>query len=113
MTGLLTDFALSESGFIFDPRSGATFTVNVTGLTILEALREARDPRTIPGLLRERFVGVEEDVAEHVADFLRSLQQIGLARPEDGTRRGSLSFAQASPSREVRNPSEGSENETR
>lgn len=86
MARLLTDFALSESGFIFDPRSGATFTVNGTGLAILEALRDGREPRAIPGLLRERFAAVEDDVAEHVADFVRSLRQIGLARPEPETR---------------------------
>jgi hypothetical protein len=86
MPNLLTDFALSESGFIFDPRSGATFTVNVTGLAILEALRDGRAPPAIPGLLRERFANVEDDVAEQVADFVRSLRQVGLARPEPEAR---------------------------
>lgn len=82
MAGLLADFALSESGFIFDPRSGTTFTVNVTGLAVLQALRAGKEPRAIAGLLREQFADVRDDVVDHVDDFVRSLRQLGLARQE-------------------------------
>jgi PqqD family protein of HPr-rel-A system len=80
MTGLLADFALSDSGFIFDPRSGATFTVNVTGLAVLQALRAGKEQRAIAGLLREQFADVRDDVKDHVDDFVRSLRQLGLAQ---------------------------------
>jgi PqqD family protein of HPr-rel-A system len=86
MAGLLTDFALSESGFIFDQRSGATYTVNVTGLAILNALREGRELQAIPALLRARFGDVADDVGEHLAEFVRSLRQLGLATAEPGAR---------------------------
>ncbi|MDP2832895.1 MAG: PqqD family protein [Pseudomonadota bacterium] len=32
--------ALSNSGFVFDPVSGASYTVNPTGLAVLRALQE-------------------------------------------------------------------------
>jgi hypothetical protein len=82
MAGLLADFALSDSGFIFDPRSGTTFTVNVTGLAVLLALRAGREPRAIPALLREQFADVRDDVGDQVDDFVRNLRQLGLARQE-------------------------------
>lgn len=37
--GLLRQLALSNTGFVFDPRSGQSFTVNPTGLEALELLR--------------------------------------------------------------------------
>ena len=39
-TDRLSQLAISASGFVFDPRSGATFTVNDTGRTIIEGLRD-------------------------------------------------------------------------
>ena len=36
----LRDLAISDSGFVFDPYSGATFTANSSGRAILEALRD-------------------------------------------------------------------------
>lgn len=56
--GLLPDakalerLAISESGFVFDPVSGHSFTVNETGLEILRALQ--KDRRL--GALQERLV---------------------------------------------------------
>ena len=78
MAGLLADFALSDSGFIFDPRSGTTFTVNGTGLAVIQALRAGSEPRAISGLLREQFADVRDDVGDHVDDFVRILRQLGL-----------------------------------
>jgi hypothetical protein len=36
----LSNLALSPTGFVFDPRTGATYTVNPTGRAVLEALRD-------------------------------------------------------------------------
>ena len=48
MSTRLTELAISDTGFIFDPGSGATFNVNATGLIALAALREGVDPPTLP-----------------------------------------------------------------
>ena len=36
----IRDLAISESGFVFDPFSGGTFTVDATGQGILKGLRD-------------------------------------------------------------------------
>jgi hypothetical protein len=36
----IKDLAISETGFVFDPFSGGTFTVNGTGQAIIKALRD-------------------------------------------------------------------------
>ena len=51
----LKDLALSDTGFVFDPYTGATFTTNATGLAILQALREGLGRSAIIERLRERF----------------------------------------------------------
>ena len=76
------DLAVSDTGFIFDPYSGATFTVNETGLRVVLALREGSTKRDIENRLRAAFDGVTGDVADDVADFLRALKQHGLL-PDD------------------------------
>jgi PqqD family protein of HPr-rel-A system len=80
----LSDLALSESGFVFDPRSGATFTVNPTGRLVIEALREGRSRDEIAGRLHERF-GVPDgaEPGRDVDDFLRLLAQQGLVPADD------------------------------
>ena len=72
------DLAVSETGFIFDPYSGATFTVNETGLAIVMALREGASTGEIVTRLKTSFDGVTRDVVEDVGDFMRALKQQNL-----------------------------------
>ena len=74
----LKDLAISESGFVFDPYSGATFTVNRTGLLILHALGEGLDEAAIVKRVRASFRVASDDVASDVRDFVRLLIQNGL-----------------------------------
>ena len=41
----LSDLAISDSGFVFDPYTGASFSVNLTGLTLLRALKDGDTDR--------------------------------------------------------------------
>jgi PqqD family protein of HPr-rel-A system len=74
----LKNLAISETGFVFDPRSGATYTLNPTGLAIVTALREGTAVEAIVGRLHASFHGAGEDVREHVADFVGALRRHGL-----------------------------------
>jgi len=79
MSSPVSELAVSETGFVFDPRTGATFSVNQTGLAVLTALRSQADAGDITETLRERFEGTPSDVREHVDDFLRALRQMGIS----------------------------------
>jgi PqqD family protein of HPr-rel-A system len=70
----LERLAISESGFVFDPVSGHSFTVNETGLAILRAIQKQRHLNA----LRERLLA-EYDVDRTTLDrdlleFLGSLR---------------------------------------
>ena len=72
----LSQLALSDEGFVFDPQTGDSFQVSETGIAVLRALKEgrsdeeickrrsksaaggARKVRHLPGR-RERFLGWE------------------------------------------------------
>jgi PqqD family protein of HPr-rel-A system len=74
----LGDLAISDTGFVFDPRSGSTFTVNATGLSVLSALKEGLDVAGVEERLRERFDAASADVARDVDDFVAMLRQYGI-----------------------------------
>jgi PqqD family protein of HPr-rel-A system len=81
MSTRLAELAISETGFIFDPGSGATFNVNATGLVALSALREGVDPTDTAALadrVRARFPSAPADLGDHVSEFVRTLRQLGL-----------------------------------
>lgn len=74
----LRDLAVSETGFVFDPFTGATFTTNPTGYTILLGLREDLSRAEIAAKIRERFVIHTQDVESDIADFVQLLRQHGI-----------------------------------
>lgn len=68
--GHLKDLAISESGFLFDPYSGATFAVNNTGKFILQLLTEGKEIEDIESALREKFEVGEEDLRSDIYEFI-------------------------------------------
>lgn len=67
--------ALSDSGFVFDPVSGRSYSVNATGLALLRLLQQPTGLAEVVEALQERFEGdaatLERDVIEF-ASVLRS-----------------------------------------
>lgn len=80
----LKDLAISENGFVFDPFSGGTFTVNATGQVIFKGLRDGQTPAEIVARLCTEFDDVGEDVLTEVLDFLRVLKSYGWSSVDAG-----------------------------
>jgi len=70
----LKDLAISESGFLFDPYSGTTFTLNNTGKFILQLLMEGKAIEEIEAALRDKFEVGEEDMRNDIYEFVNSLK---------------------------------------
>ena len=81
----LGDLALSDTGFAFDPYSGSTFTINPTGVCVLQAMKEGLSEDAIAERLRGRFDARGADVRRDVDDFTALLQQHGIVA-EDAPR---------------------------
>lgn len=79
----IKDIAINETGFVFDPYSGGTFTLNSTGQVIVKALRDGLSHNEIVDRLRYEFDGATAKLDEDVQDFMRTLRELGLlASPE-------------------------------
>lgn len=79
----LRELAVSDTGFVFDPYSGFTFSVNATGRFILEELKAGRDAEAVAARLREAFeTQPSDDCARDVHEFVLMLREQGLL-PKD------------------------------
>jgi len=64
--------AISDTGFVFDPRTGHSYTVNATGLAILRSLKQGLAPLQFEGALRESFDCPREIITD-IGTFVNSL----------------------------------------
>ena len=75
----LQGLAVSDSGFVFDPRTGQSYNVNATGLAILRALKEGLEPAAIAAGLAKEFDVNGHPLEDDVEAFLALLREQGLA----------------------------------
>lgn len=75
----LSQLALSDDGFVFDPQTGDSFQVSETGIAVLRALKEGRsDEETAQQLVTDFEVSLEE-ARRDCTDFRGQLKNFGLA----------------------------------
>ncbi len=78
MENRLCRIALNDEGFIFDPETGNSYTVNKTGLFIIKLLKEGKSEEEIVKALSEKFDVSEEDARRDLVDFIEQLRLYGL-----------------------------------
>jgi len=76
------NIAVSQSGFIFNPATGDSFSVNEIAIRILEMLRNRQTPASILTTLAEEYEADRETLERDLNDFLLHLQQLGLVEDE-------------------------------
>lgn len=74
----LKNLALSETGFLFDPATGNTFTLNESAIFILNALKQGLQQRQIAEALATGFEVSPAQALEDVSDALLQLKEVGL-----------------------------------
>ncbi|WP_457681619.1 PqqD family protein [Thermovibrio sp.] len=79
----LEKLAVNKEGFIFDPETGNSYTVNSTGLFIIEKLREGKSPEEIAQLLSQEFEVSTEEAMRDITDFIEKLRILGLLEGEN------------------------------
>ena len=68
--------ALSESGFVFDPVSGQSFTVNETGLELLRQLQQTTNLQEIQKSLADIYDAQPNELERDINDFTSSLSEL-------------------------------------
>ncbi len=74
----LDDLAISPNGFVFDTRSGATFSLNPTAIQLIEGLREGLGLAGMVERLRNAFDAKGADLQRDVLEYVRALKVEGL-----------------------------------
>jgi len=68
--------ALSESGFVFDPVSGQSFTVNETGVALLRLLQQSTDLQEIQESLADIYDVQPNELERDINNFTSSLSEL-------------------------------------
>ena len=70
----LQHLAINKDGFVFDPTTGESFTVNGTGLVILEGMMAGKATEDIVEELIDRFDVTPVEVQRDLLDFIDRLR---------------------------------------
>ncbi|MEO2069104.1 MAG: HPr-rel-A system PqqD family peptide chaperone [Desulfurobacteriaceae bacterium] len=79
----LSILAVNDEGFIFDPETGNSFTVNKTDLFIIKLLKEGKSEDEIVSHLTNEFEVNEEEAKRDLLDFIEQLKILGLLGDKD------------------------------
>ena len=74
----LSALALSDTGFIFDPVIGETYTTNEVGLKIISLIKNNYDENEIVAELLNEFDADVNELQNDVEDFVRQLESFHL-----------------------------------
>jgi len=74
----LKHLAISDSGFIFDPGTGHSYTSNDIGLFIIAILKTGADPACIIGQLVAEYEVTSDEAERDVQEFIDSLKKLAL-----------------------------------
>ncbi len=77
--------ALSDSGFLFDTRTGNTYTLSKTGTFLLRTLIAGGTWQELPTQLAATYEVDDETARRDVEQFSFRLKDLGLVAPEVGS----------------------------
>ncbi|HDR68407.1 MAG TPA: PqqD family protein [Bacteroidaceae bacterium] len=80
---LKKSIAISESGFVFDPMSGESFSVNEIGLEILTQLKQNKSVEKISEYFVKTYDVESSDFEKYFYDFIGMLRQYQLIEDND------------------------------
>ena len=70
----LNSLAISETGFVFDPVSGHSFTTNEIGIEIISLLKSGKEIQDIIDDLQEEYAVSENELEIDVMDYIHNLK---------------------------------------
>jgi len=67
------NIALSENGFVFNPATGDSYTINNTGKEVLMLIKEGKDINQITDLMLDKYDVDKTTLERYLADFVNDL----------------------------------------
>lgn len=82
MIKLNRNIAISDSGYVFDPSVGESYTLNPIGLEIVNMLRKNKNDQEIKDVILGRYDVDESTFERYYIDFIGMLKNYQLAKDE-------------------------------
>jgi hypothetical protein len=79
---LKRNIAVSESGFLFDPTTGESYSLNGQGTDILNLIKEKKSDAEITGIMTETYEVSPDEFEKYYLDFIGMLRQFKLLEDE-------------------------------
>lgn len=76
------DIAISDSGFVFDPTTGESYSLNPIGVEILTLLKEGNDQQEITDFIIQRYEIDKSTFENNYYDFINMLKKFNLIEAE-------------------------------
>ncbi len=76
---LKNNIAVSDSGFVFNPSTGDSFSINPVGIDIIQLLRASKSEQDIIEDLSDRYDADTQTIEKDLYDFFTLLLQHQLA----------------------------------
>jgi len=74
--------SISENGFVFNPTTGESFTVNPIGIEIINLLKLKKDETEIKKTLLDKFNTDITTIEKDYYDFMQMLKSLNLLETE-------------------------------
>jgi len=78
-----SDIALSDSGFVFNPASGESYTVNPIGVEIIQLLKDGKSIAEVSELILKNYNTDFTTIDKDLNDFIVMLKQYSLIDSND------------------------------
>lgn len=75
--------AISDSGFIFNPATGDSFTTNAVGLDVLKSLQEETTRQAIISMLTGKYAVDSAQADKDLSDFVLMLESYQMLRSDE------------------------------
>lgn len=75
---LKKNIAISETGFVFDPTTGDSYTLNKVGLEIMELIKQEKTQSEISNIITTKYDVEQSSFEQYYFDFITSLKQMQL-----------------------------------
>lgn len=77
------NIAVSETGFVFDPTSGESYSLNSTGQQIIALMKESRSPEEISAIMTGEYEIDAASFEKYYFDFTGMLRQFHLIEEDE------------------------------
>jgi len=74
MKKIRKDIAISESGFVFNPSSGESYTVNGIGIELFKYIKEEKSYEEIRDLIIDKYDANEDVFEKDYQDFVAIME---------------------------------------